>query len=181
MNPKIYTRTGDKGLTSLYGGKRVDKFDQRVVAYGTVDELNSALGVVIAHLKTGSKETAILASVQSDLFVIGAHLAGGKQSLTTIIKRVSEMESFIDELDVKLPPLKNFILPGGSTSASFAHLARSICRRAEREVVRLSKIEGNVDTHVIVYLNRLSDLLFELSRFLNHKSNIVDTVWKSTD
>ena len=178
---KIYTRTGDRGQTSLYGGKRVDKFNQRVVAYGTVDELNSSIGVVITHVEKGSKEAIFLASIQSDLFVIGAHLAKGKQPLTKVSKRVTEMEQFIDKMDVKLPPLKNFILPGGSKPASFSHLARSICRRAEREVVRLSNIEENVDTHVVIYLNRLSDFLFELARFLNYKAHVDDIIWKSAD
>ena len=157
----------------------MDKFDQRVVAYGTVDELNSSVGVVIAHLKKDTKEARFLATIQSDLFAIGAHLAGGKQSLTPVDNRVSEMEQFIDEMDMKLPPLKNFILPGGVKQATFAHLARSICRRAEREVVRLSKMEGNVDLTVIIFLNRLSDLLFELARFLNHKDNTRDVIWNS--
>ena len=157
----------------------MDKFDQRVVAYGTVDELNSSVGVVIAHLKKDTKEARFLATIQSDLFAIGAHLAGGKQSLTPVDNRVSEMEQFIDEMDMKLSPLKNFILPGGVKQAAFAHLARSICRRAEREVVRLSKMEGNVDLTVIIFLNRLSDLLFELARFLNHKDNTRDVIWNS--
>jgi len=177
---KIYTRTGDKGLTSLYGGKRVDKFDQRVVAYGTVDELNSSIGVVIAHVEKGSQEAIFLVSVQSDLFAIGAHLAGGKQSLDVVTARVTAMEFFIDDMDKELTPLKNFILPGGSKPASFSHLARSICRRAEREVVRLSNIEESVDTNVIIYLNRLSDFLFELARFLNYKAHVDDIIWKST-
>src|SRR3989344_1450615 len=152
---KIYTRTGDRGQTSLYGGKRVDKFDQRVVAYGTVDELNSSVGVVISHLEEGSRQATFLTSIQSDLFVIGSYLAGGKETLDIISKRVSEMEEFIDEMDKELLPLKNFILPGGSKPASFAHLARSICRRAEREVVRLEKQVDNVDRRIIIYLNRL--------------------------
>ena len=135
--------------------------------------------MVIAHLEKDTKEARFLATIQSDLFAIGAHLAGGKQSLTPVDNRVSEMEQFIDEMDMKLPPLKNFILPGGVKQAAFAHLARSICRRAEREVVRLSKTEGNVDLTVIVFLNRLSDLLFELARFLNHKDNTRDVIWNS--
>lgn len=178
---KIYTKTGDKGLTSLYGGRRVDKFDQRVAAYGTVDELNSSVGVIISHLEKGSRQAAFLTSIQSDLFVIGAHLAGGKQSLNQVSKRVSEMEEFIDEMDRELTPLKNFILPGGSIAASFAHLSRSICRRAEREVVRLASLEQySVDGGVIIYLNRLSDFLFQISRFLNMHAGVNEVIWQGT-
>jgi len=174
---KIYTRTGDKGETSLYGGRRVAKHNLQVVAYGTVDELNSAIGIVIASVENNSDLTEFLTTIQKDLFVIGAHLSGNNQSLSLVGKRVKEMERFIDKLTAKLTPLKNFILPGGVGSASFAHLARSICRRAEREVIRLSK-EVPIDRRVIMYLNRLSDLLFVIARYLNKQSDIVDVIWK---
>jgi len=174
---KIYTRTGDKGETSLYGGRRVAKHNLQVVAYGTVDELNSAIGVVISSIENNPELTKFLTNIQKDLFSSGAHLAGNKQSLTLVGKRVKEMEKFIDTLTAKLTPLKNFILPGGVESASFAHLARSICRRAEREVIKLSK-EVTIDSRVIMYLNRLSDLLFVIARYLNKQSGVVDVIWK---
>lgn len=176
---KIYTRTGDKGMTSVYGGKRVEKHKSQVVAYGAVDELNSSLGIIISHLEKDSNSFSFLRKIQSDLFTIGAHLAGSKQELLQIGKRVPQMEEFIDSLDTHLPPLKNFILPGGSREASYAHLARSICRRAEREVIRLSKEHGMVDSRAIMYLNRLSDLLFVLARYLNKKAHQDDIIWKS--
>lgn len=176
---KIYTRTGDKGLTSLYGGKRVEKHSLQVVAYGTVDELNSALGVVIAHLDNKNLHKNFFSTIQSDLFTIGSHLAGGKLDLQIIGKRVPEMEKFIDAFDKDLPPLKNFILPAGTKEAAFSHLARSICRRAEREVIKFSKEQGGVDPRVIMYLNRLSDLLFIFARYCNKRAGIDDIVWKS--
>lgn len=176
---KIYTRTGDKGQTSLYGGKRVEKHAQQVVAYGTVDELNSALGVVIAHLPDPQKDLHLfLTRIQKDLFTIGAYLAGNNQPLDAIGKRVPEIEKTIDNMDKALPPLKNFILPGGCPAGAFAHLARAIARRAEREIIRLSKEHGVGDPKIIMYVNRLSDFLFILARHLNAKSGIPDTVWK---
>lgn len=174
---KIYTRTGDKGETSLYGGRRVAKHNLQVVAYGTVDELNSAIGIVIAHIEDNKEISNFLTIIQRDLFIIGSNLSGSSQSVEAIGKRVKEMERMIDKLDKKLPALKNFILPTGSLEASFAHLARSICRRAEREVIRLSK-EIPIDRRVIMYLNRLSDLLFVIARYLNKQSGIVDVIWK---
>ena len=167
-------------MTSVYGGKRVEKHNLQVVAYGTVDELNSSLGIIISHLAKDSTCLLFLRKIQSDLFTIGAHLAGSKQELKEIGKRVPEMEECIDSLDKDLPPLKNFILPGGSKEASYAHLARSICRRAEREVIRLSKEHGMVDSCAIMYLNRLSDLLFILARYLNKKAHQDDIIWKSS-
>lgn len=179
MRVKLYTKTGDKGQTSLYGGKRVEKYHVQVIAYGTVDELNSALGVVITHLDKDNPLRTFLTTIQADLFTIGSHLAGGILDLKMIGKRVPEMEKFIDALDKELPPLKNFILPSGTKEAAFSHLGRSICRRAEREVIKLSKEQGGVDPRVIMYLNRLSDLLFIFARFCNRKKGIEDTVWKS--
>ena len=176
---KVYTRTGDKGETSLYGGKRVEKHNLQVVAYGTVDEVNSALGVIIAHLEKKSTIHTFLTTVQGDLFTIGSHLSGSNQDVESIGARIAEMEKFIDSLDKDLLPLKNFILPGGTKEASFAHIARSVCRRAEREVIRLSKEEKSVvDKRVIMYLNRFSDVLFVIARFLNRKSGLPDVVWK---
>ncbi len=181
MKVKIYTRTGDDGTTSLYGGKRVEKHNLQVVAYGTIDELNSALGVLISFLPKSQDEICeFFQIVQNDLFTIGSFLSGNKKiELVNIGKRVGEMEKLIDAFDKSLPVLKNFILPGGSHEASFSHLARSICRRAEREVIRLSPDLIGVDNKVIVYLNRLSDLLFVVGRHLNSEVGVFDTVWNS--
>lgn len=188
MKVKIYTRTGDDGTTSLYGGKRVEKCCPQVVAYGTIDELNSALGVLIGFLPKSQDEIReFFQIVQKDLFTIGSFLSGNKKiELVNIGRRVGEMEKLIDAFDKSLPVLKNFILPGGSHEASFSHLARSICRRAEREVIRLSKESESIDTDsigvdnkVIVYLNRLSDLLFVVGRHLNSGVGVFDTVWNN--
>lgn len=176
-NPKIYTRTGDKGKTSLYGGKRISKSHPRVSAYGTVDELNSLLGVLISRVRN-KKITSFLFQIQSDLFTIGSHLALFKQDPVSLSIQVGKMEKLIDNLDGNLPLLKNFILPSGSESASLAHLARSVCRRAEREVVSLADKDKGVDPIVIIFLNRLSDLLFILARCLNSENGIRDVVWK---
>ncbi|MCL4338345.1 cob(I)yrinic acid a,c-diamide adenosyltransferase [Patescibacteria group bacterium] len=177
---KIYTRTGDDGKTSLYGGTRVEKHNLRVVAFGTVDELNSVVGVLISHLEKEKKLSDFFHKIQSDLLSIGSHLALGKSDLVNIKGRDSEMEVLIDSIDEKLEPLKNFILPGGTKAASFSHLARSVCRRAEREVVRLYNTESNVDRLVLVYLNRLSDLFFETARYLNKMAKVKENVWLST-
>lgn len=181
MKVKIYTRTGDDGTTSLYGGKRVEKHNLQVVVYGTIDELNSALGVLISFLPKSQDEICeFFQIVQNDLFTIGSFLSGNKKiELVNIGRRVGEMEKLIDAFDKSLPVLKNFILPGGSHEASFSHLARSICRRAEREVTRLSKESESIDNKVIVYLNRLSDLLFVVGRYLNSEVGVFDTVWKN--
>ena len=188
MKVKIYTRTGDDGTTSLYGGKRVEKHNLQVVAYGTIDELNSALGVLISFLPKSQDEIReFFQIVQNDLFTIGSFLSGNKKiELVNVGRRVGEMEKLIDAFDKSLPVLKNFILPGGSHEASFSHLARSICRRAEREVIRLSPDQPRlnrgqigVDNKVIVYLNRLSDLLFVVGRHLNSEVGVFDTVWNS--
>jgi len=176
MNLKIYTKTGDDGKTSLYGGKRVEKHNLQVVAYGTVDELNSSLGVLLSHLGDAFSKDFIT-QIQQDLFSVGTHLAGNsRQSLDHLPKRVMAMEKQMDEMAEVLLPLKNFILPAGGKDAAFCHLARSICRRAEREVIRLSKVD-NVDKRVIIYLNRLSDFLFQTARWLNREAKIRDVVW----
>lgn len=178
---KVYTRTGDKGQTSLFGGKRVPKYSQQVVAYGSVDELNSTLGVVISHLpkKIRTELAGFLILLQSDLLTIGARLAGNNQPLDKIAKRTGEMEQAIDQMDAQLPALKNFILPSGNKAASFAHLARTVCRRAEREVTKLSQ-ESSVDPAILKYLNRLSDLLFVSARFLNWKGGVTEVRWTGT-
>lgn len=172
---KIYTRTGDMGQTSLYGGKRIFKSHQRVVSYGSVDELNSVLGMVVASI-SDEKIQVFLTELQKDLFSIGSTLAGSAQNLGSLKERVEEMEQFIDTLDTSLPALKNFILPGGSEHGALVHFARSVSRRVEREVVKLTQ-EEDVDQGILVYLNRLSDLLFEIARYLNFKENTKEVIW----
>ena len=180
---RIYTRTGDQGETGLFGGGRVPKSHPRVAAYGDVDELNSAIGVVRA---TDPREfaDALLESVQRDLFAIGGHLATpdptkvaqalAKAELSH--ERIGELETAIDEATDAVPPLTAFILPAGSSKAAALHLARTVCRRAERSIVRLSQ-ESPVPDLFLEYLNRLSDLLFTLARLANHQFGDGDTTW----
>ncbi len=181
---KIYTRKGDKGETSLFGGRRVSKDDIRVEAYGTVDELNSALGLAVARLPEALGEwRERLVSIQSDCFTLGAILATPQKGAAKpehipelAESRVETLEDWIDELDEELEPLKAFVLPGGSEAAAVLHLARSIGRRAERRVVMLGKNE-EVEPVVLKYLNRLSDLLFTLARAANARSGESDVEW----
>jgi cob(I)alamin adenosyltransferase len=178
---KIYTKTGDRGDTGLFGGARVSKASLRVSAYGDVDELNSVLGVVSAHTKD-SKRLSQLQRIQSDLFTVGAELAKNPDKQVDLgMALVSEadierLEHAIDELDRVLAPLKTFILPGGSMAAAFLHVARTICRRAERAVVLLAQSEP-VRAELVRYLNRLSDLLFTLARAENQQAGIADVPW----
>lgn len=178
---KIYTRTGDKGDTSLYGGQRVPKDALRIEAYGTVDELNSVLGIVRAD--NGNPEIdGLLAGIQNALFVLGADLATPRSDGRSTVRRIgpsdaSDLEREIDALENRLEPLRNFILPGGSSVASRLHFARTVCRRAERNVVRLSHNEDIGDA-VVAYLNRLSDFLFILARFANAAAGVPETPWK---
>ncbi|MBI5452030.1 cob(I)yrinic acid a,c-diamide adenosyltransferase, partial [Candidatus Gottesmanbacteria bacterium] len=167
---KIYTRTGDKGETSLYGGKRVSKNSIRIEAYGSIDELNSLLGIVSSFLADKRAE-GFINQIQKDLFLIGSCLAGAKVSIERLKTRVWEMEKVIDSLDGELPPLSNFILPEGIERATFVYFARAVARRAERKLVALSAKEP-VDKRILIYLNRLSDLLFILGRYLNFKSGV---------
>ena len=174
---KIYTRTGDAGETSLFGGARVPKSDARIEAYGTVDELNSSIGVA----RAGWPESPIdaqLREVQSDLFAIGAHLASPGTSRFEGVdpRRTADLEAVIDQMERDLPRLKNFILPGGSMAAAQLHLARTICRRAERRVVAL-KDESTATRSTVVYLNRLSDFLFVAARFANLEHGVEDVGW----
>ncbi|MGI9182460.1 MAG: cob(I)yrinic acid a,c-diamide adenosyltransferase [Longimicrobiaceae bacterium] len=187
---KIYTRTGDRGETGLFGGGRVSKDHARVDAYGEVDELNSVLGVVIASLED-AREAEIagrLRQIQADLFTLGANLAtpraeeGGRASAHVPglpAERIAEMESWIDAAEEELEPLRSFILPGGSQAAALLHLARTVCRRAERRVVTLAH-QAQVEEEVIVYLNRLSDLLFTLARLANRRGGRQDIPWVPT-
>lgn len=175
----IYTKTGDKGETSLFGGKRVLKSEVLVDAYGSIDELNSWVGFVVASIEHEEKQQ-FLQKIQSDLFTIGGTLAGWETDLAVLPIRVTEMEVEIDAMEEQLPELKNFILPGGTLPASHVHLARSICRRVERQVVALSQKQP-VDERIITYLNRLSDLFFVLSRFINNNAGVTESVWQGIE
>jgi cob(I)alamin adenosyltransferase len=177
---KIYTKTGDKGSTSLFGGKRTPKDSLRIEAYGTVDELNSALGIARA-LNPKLDLDEIIGRLQNELFVLGADLATPMGTKSSHVQRilsehVAELEKSIDWLDARLQPLSTFVLPGGSQLASQLHLARTICRRAERFVVKLARKE-KTGPFCIVYLNRLSDLLFVMARFANYSDGKQETPW----
>ncbi|MCX8008515.1 MAG: cob(I)yrinic acid a,c-diamide adenosyltransferase [Patescibacteria group bacterium] len=178
----IYTKTGDKGETSLFGGERVSKAHDRVHVYGSIDELNSWIGLVASEIAVQEKKE-FLHKIQSDLFIIGGFLAGWKHDLAVLPKRVSEMEVEIDAMEENLPELKHFILPGGSKLAATIHITRSICRRVERELVRLYEKE-NIDEkkhRILQYINRLSDFFFILARFMNRLHSIDDIPWKGIE
>ena len=174
---KIYTRTGDKGDTSLFGGTRVSKNDPRIEAYGTIDELNSLLGLCRSAKLPAPIETQ-LDRVQSDLFDIGAYLAapGSDRFPSVSPDRVADLERAIDEMEDTLQPLKTFIVPGGSEPAARLHVARTVCRRAERRVIALED-DSEEMLMTIAYLNRLSDFLFVAARRTNHAAGIADTPW----
>ena len=179
---KIYTKTGDKGETGLFGGDRVTKDAPRIEAYGAVDELNSLIGIIRA-LRPSKRIDDALRTIQNDLFVLGADLATGKANKRSLIPRISRshiasVEKTIDSFQLSLRPLKVFILPGGTVAASHLHYARTVCRRAERSTVRLSRSE-EINENALVYLNRLSDLLFVLARYANHTGKKKETEWKS--
>jgi cob(I)alamin adenosyltransferase len=161
---KIYTRTGDKGDTGLGDGSRVDKDSARVEAFGCVDELNSHIGLLLAQPAIPDRIRSVLTEVQHDLFDLGGELCiPGHQAIDA--KHVTSLEQVLDELNAGLPPLKEFILPGGNAAAACAHVTRTVCRRAERRTVTLARIE-TVNAQAIAYLNRLSDLLFVIARTL---------------
>jgi cob(I)alamin adenosyltransferase len=170
---KIYTRTGDTGTTGLVGGKRVSKDSPRLWAYGTVDELNSAIGVA-RSFKPDQKTDAILAGIQNDLFDLGAELAGAPGHVRQ--SQIDALEKLMDTCNAKLGPLREFILPGGTPVAAQLHVARTICRRTERFCVRLSRQE-QIGALAVPYLNRLSDALFVLARWVNYKAGQKDTFW----
>jgi cob(I)alamin adenosyltransferase len=174
---KIYTKFGDRGSTSLIGGIVVPKTDPRVEAYGAVDELNAVLGLVIAFTDMPELGSS-LKTIQSDLFIIGAELATkGKKAKAIPPSRTGEIEKEIDRLWAELPPLSHFVIPGGSKSASLLHLARTVCRRAERVVIALSQTEP-VNPDTVIYMNRVGDLLFAQARYVNYKKKVPETVWK---
>lgn len=180
---KIYTKTGDQGETGLFGGERVSKGSLRLEAYGTVDELNSILGLTAVEAKgEGVKE--LILKIQNELFTVGSDLAtpDSEKNKKLNINRTPEIfaadaEKAIDAYSAKIPELKNFILPGGGKAASLFHLARTVCRRAERCVVALNKGE-EINGNIIIFLNRLSDLFFVLARYENAVSETPDILWQ---
>lgn len=192
---KVYTRLGDKGQTSLVGGKRVSKADLRLDVYGTVDETNSVVGLIVCEIKNEQAKSdqphlptdydlilTHLSKIQHSLFNVGSHLAcddANVRSKMPIVNEdsVTELEQWMDFYSEKLPELKNFILPGGSKSAGFAHLARTVVRRSERLCVHLSQTD-EVEDVVVKYLNRLSDYFFVLARKLNHLAGVEEVLWK---
>jgi cob(I)alamin adenosyltransferase len=180
---KIYTKFGDKGKTRLYGGEVVDKDHPRIEAYGTLDELNSIIGLAISSVED-STISQILTQIQNDLFRISAILATPDQKTNEKLNQnvstedIGYLETQIDNLDEQMPVLQNFILPGGTESAAHLHLARTVCRRGERYLIKLFH-HDNINPDIIVYINRLSDLLFVMARFMNHLKNVPDIPWKS--
>ena len=184
---KIYTKTGDKGQTSLFGGTRVPKHHIRIDSYGTVDELNAYIGL-IRDQEIDEHSKAILLKIQHELFTLGAMLAtpadkeklkSGKDRLN--IKKTNEiavqfLEDEIDKMNIELPEMTHFILPGGHTTVSYCHIARCVCRRAERLATQLSE-EEEIDTHILIYLNRLSDFLFVLARKLTFYLQAEEIKW----
>lgn len=183
MASKIYTRTGDRGTTSLIGGTKVSKSHLRIEAYGTVDELNSYIGLC-KDLLSGVMEAGILQEVQDRLFTVGSSLACDpekepKMKIPDLKEEdISLLEKEIDQMNEILPPMKFFILPGGHPAVSHLHIARCVCRRAERACVRLQAEGEEVEAIVIKYINRLSDYLFVLARFAAHRLNVPEIAWR---
>ena len=178
---KIYTRTGDSGDTALFDGTRVLKSDPRVAAYGDLDELNAWLGFVCAQLDDGGL-AARLQHIQRDLFAVGARLADPSHRIADRVTKaavtaedVARLERWIDEYDAEIPPLRRFILAGGSPGAAALHVARTVCRRAERAMVQLG--EGAFEIELLHYVNRLSDLLFTMARAVNHRAGVPELEW----
>jgi len=178
---KIYTKTGDEGTTSLFGGKRVSKSELRIDTYGTIDELNSWIGV-LRDLEVNQKRKEALIEIQDRLFTIGSILATEPENKKVKIPSLMEgdlsyLEKEIDDMETLLPPMRYFVLPGGHPSISWGHVARTVCRRAERLVIALHQLE-KVDPFVIKYLNRLSDYLFVLCRMMTQELGVSETPWK---
>jgi cob(I)alamin adenosyltransferase len=183
---KIYTRTGDKGETGLIGGRRVSKADPRIVAYGAVDELNSSIGMAICTLQAGevfADVVNVFTNVQNDLFVVGSDLADpdypdSKYGTPRATDRMADaLETVIDKFEEELAPITFFILPGGNTQASMLHICRGVARRAETAAVALAKDE-KINPAIIMYLNRLADLLFVAARLANKRLGVPDVAWK---
>lgn len=180
----VYTRVGDDGSTSLVGGIRVSKTDVRIEAYGTVDELNSEIGLLISEVKSND-DAVFLEHVQNNLFIVGSYLATD-QSQTSLKsaselqqQEVEKLEHAIDEIEELIPPQRSFILPGGSRESSLAHVCRTVCRRAERRILEVAEMTS-VSPQILAYMNRLSDYLFVLSRKLNFIANIDEKIWQKT-
>ncbi|MBT8404077.1 MAG: cob(I)yrinic acid a,c-diamide adenosyltransferase [Gemmatimonadetes bacterium] len=181
---KIYTRTGDAGETALFGGGRVSKDHHRVAAYGMIDELNATVGVAVGQVADAGIASQ-LRMVQHDLFALGAILATLPREDGTPHPhvpempraRIDEMEVWMDEAETELPPLRQFVLPGGTSGSAALHLARTVCRRAERAVVHLGTLEA-IEDDLVPYLNRLSDLLFTLARLDNRRADVPDVTWE---
>lgn len=184
---RIYTKTGDKGMTSLFDGTRVEKDNIRVDTYGTIDELNSQIGVVVAHLLDTVYEEPLkteLLAIQDDLFSIGAVLANPQEKLDAsflehLKKQVQHFENLIDEMTVEMPELKNFILPGGGKAGAFLQMTRTLARKTERRIVSLFKKEKPTN-EIVIYFNRLSDLFFTMSRYMNFKEGNKEVVWNKS-
>lgn len=188
---KIYTKTGDKGMTSLCDGSRLSKDDMRIEAYGTLDELNAHIGLLISLLQTSSSKegvqstsnlTDFLSEIQEELFVIGGELARAEiktEELVSTQKLITKIETIIDELSSQLPVQHHFVLPGGTLPAAQSHVCRTICRRAERRIVALSHV-ATVSAKIFIFVNRLSDYFFILSHYLNNDSGISEKTWKNT-
>lgn len=188
---KIYTKTGDKGMTSLCDGSRLSKDDMRIEAYGTLDELNAHIGLLISLLQASSSKegvqstsnlTDFLSEIQEELFVIGGELARAEiktEELVSTQKLITKIETIIDELSSQLPVQHHFVLPGGTLPAAQSHVCRTICRRAERRIVALSHV-ATVSPKIFIFVNRLSDYFFILSHYLNNDSGISEKTWKNT-
>ena len=180
---KIYTKTGDRGTTSLVGGERISKSCERIESYGTIDELNSYVGLLVTYC-TDEMDKNMLQTIQNKLFVVGGYLATDtsktavRQSLILDEDNVKAIEAEIDRIDQLLPPLRVFILPGGSRAAALCNVCRTVCRRAERCIIRLMETGAEIDENVLSYVNRLSDYFFLLSRKLNADNKIEDIIWR---
>ena len=178
---KIYTKTGDRGDTRLFDGTKVRKHDDRVNAYGAIDELNAFIGAAASFLRDGVLRD-MLAAIQKDLFSVGAQLADPgfkhqtRAKFMLPVERIGVLETAIDAFETELPPLRQFILSGGGQAGAMLHVARTVCRRAERQVVGLSE-KIDVDSNVVVYLNRLSDFLFVMARVVNHREGKQEMEW----
>lgn len=183
MADKIYTKTGDTGNTSLLGGTKVPKSHLRIEAYGTVDELNSFIGLLNACLPKADLQASLI-TIQNNLFIIGSLLATDPEKhINMKLPKLNEedvqmLEREIDAMDTMVPPMKNFILPGGSESIAMAHVARCVCRRAERNCVQMQQDQLFVDPFIIIYLNRLSDYLFMVARFIAHTTGVEEIKWQ---
>lgn len=191
MKSQLYTRTGDQGMTSLVGGERVKKNSERLEAYGTIDELSSCLGSIVSDAKCNTEVKGQLLEVQNELFNIGGYLATATRKMTdkpsldqekdapspVDAAKLQDLEGWIDTLDEQTPKIRAFVLPGGCEVASKAHVARTVCRRAERRILDLSEKEY-VDINVIRYINRLSDYLFIAARYFNFMQGEEEIVWR---